>query len=118
MTPSQSVYLSGPMTGIPDFNFPEFHARAEQWRRAGWYVVNPAESFGGDQNLPLETYFRQDCAHLLEVDAIAMLPGWQASSGARFELLVAQKIGLRTFCGDSMAPLHFGPITTEAHGVA
>jgi hypothetical protein len=106
------------MTGIKDFNFPEFHERAAQWRSAGWFVINPAESFGGKQDLDLTVYFRQDVEHLLEVDAIAMLPGWEDSKGARFELLLAQKIGLSIFRGDSMGPLflHGEIITTVNNG--
>lgn len=37
------VYLSGPMTGLPDLNFPAFHAAAAQLRAQGLEVVNPAE---------------------------------------------------------------------------
>lgn len=41
------VYLSGPMTGYPNFNFPAFNERAAEWRREGWDVFNPAETDGG-----------------------------------------------------------------------
>ena len=37
------VYLSGPMTGLPDLNFPAFHAAADKLRSQGVQVVNPAE---------------------------------------------------------------------------
>lgn len=41
------LYLAGPMTGLPDFNYPAFHAAAAAWRAAGWTVANPAENFNG-----------------------------------------------------------------------
>ena len=37
------IYLSGPMSGWPDLNFPAFHAAAALLRGQGFEVVNPAE---------------------------------------------------------------------------
>jgi hypothetical protein len=104
------------MTGHLDFNFPAFHDAAARWRAAGWFIVSPAESFEGKQDLPTEVYFRREVSDLLTVDGIAMLPGWQESEGARFELLIAQKIGLRVFHSDTMGPAEIPLVTTEAHG--
>ena len=39
---SKRIYISGPMTGMPEHNFPAFHAAADRLRKAGWSVVNPA----------------------------------------------------------------------------
>ena len=36
-----SVYLSGPMTGIADNNFPAFHRWAAKLRADGFDVVSP-----------------------------------------------------------------------------
>ena len=37
------VYISGPMAGIENHNFPQFNALATKLRALGVDVVNPAE---------------------------------------------------------------------------
>ncbi len=37
------VYISDPMTGIKDDNFPTFSAAARALRSVGYEVVNPAD---------------------------------------------------------------------------
>ena len=87
------IYISGPMTGKPDLNFPAFHAAAAFIRREGVEVVNPAE-LNLDPGLTWEQCLRTDLMHLLSCQAIAMLPGWQLSRGARLEHHVAEQLGL------------------------
>lgn len=87
------VYLSGPMRGLPEHNFPTFNRAAARLRDAGYTVLNPAES-------PFEhrtQCLRHDIQLLLIVDAIVVLPGWQDSPGARFEVAEAWQIGIPVF---------------------
>lgn len=88
------VYLSGPMTGIPDWNFPAFNAEASRLREAGYAVVNPAE-VNPDTSMTWEQCLRADIKALCDCDAIALLPGWENSKGAHLELHIAHRIGLR-----------------------
>ena len=37
------IYISGAMTGVKDFNYPEFNRVTEGLRQAGNEVVNPVE---------------------------------------------------------------------------
>lgn len=71
------VYIAGPMTGLPDFNFPAFHAAAAAWRAAGWEVFNPAEEFDGDTSKPYRAYVEHDMVSLLLDDA-NWREGWEA----------------------------------------
>lgn len=88
------AYLSGPMSGIKDYNFPAFHRVAERLRQDGTEVFNPAESFDGDTELPYTTYMKADIEAILSCDFVVALTGWETSVGARLEVMVALGIGL------------------------
>lgn len=79
------------MTGLPDWNYPAFHAAADKLRAAGYTVVSPAES-GEDVSLPWTHHLRVALRALLDCDAVATLPGWLDSEGARLECHVAAQL--------------------------
>ena len=87
------IYISGPMTGLPALNFPAFHAAAAELRAAGLDVVNPAE-ICPDHTMAWADCMRADIVALMECDAIAMLPGWMDSKGARLERHIAVELGM------------------------
>ncbi len=93
------IYIAGPMTGLPDFNYPAFHQAAADWRAAGWWVINPAEAHDGDQGLPYREYVSYDIAVLQDCTAIAMLPGWDGpgARGSVWEREVARMLGLEVY---------------------
>lgn len=88
------VYLSGPMTGIPEFNYPAFHATAAKLRAAGYEVVNPAE-VNPDSSLSWQQCLREDIKHLCDCEALALMPGWQNSQGAHLEMHIAHRLGIK-----------------------
>lgn len=91
MTPR--IYVSGPMSGHPDLNFPAFHAAASALRAAGYDVVNPAE-FGETPGRAWEDYLREDIKVLMDCTAVALLPGYKQSRGAMLELHIAQALSM------------------------
>lgn len=91
------VYISGPMTGYPDFNYPEFHRVADDWRKLGHDVFCPAENFKGSTDYPWEFYMKEDLRLVMHCDAIVLLAGWDRSRGALMEALVAMTCGLTLF---------------------
>lgn len=91
--PRKRIYISGPMTGIQDFNFPAFHAEADRLRALGYDVVNPAE-INPDTTMEWHECMRRDLAELLTCDALALMDGWQKSAGAHLEMHVAHRVGM------------------------
>lgn len=86
------IYLSGPMTGIEQSNFPEFHRWAAILRAQGFEVVSPAEI---QEAGTWELCLREDLRELCTCDGIALMPGWENSRGANLELHVAHRLGMK-----------------------
>ena len=112
MAQPRRIYISGPMTGHDDHNFPAFHAAAKRFRQTGWEVANPAENFDGRTDLPREAYLRADMVMLAQCDAIAMLPGWEDSRGATLEYTVARELGCVVFDAVTLRSLENPPTPT------
>jgi hypothetical protein len=94
------LYVSGPMTGHPEWNFPAFGKASKVLRSAGFHVVSPAENWAGATDVPREVCMKLDLHQVLASDGVAVLPGWEDSHGAVTEVRVAQEIGLRVMTVD------------------
>ena len=118
---ARRVYIAGPMTSYPEFNFPAFFDAEERWSQAGWLVTNPARidvdagfdpvNHAADT---LESYMKRDLPEVALCDAIALLPGWQKSTGAPRELQVARWCGLEVYDAVTMELLPEETILEEA----
>lgn len=86
------VYVAGPMTGIPNFNYDAFHEAAERLRAMGHEVENPAENVN-DSGEWVE-WMKLALAQVIRCDGIALLDGWQNSRGAILEVHVATSLKL------------------------
>ncbi len=95
------IYVAGPMTGYKDLNFPAFHAAAGALRAQGHHVENPAE-INADPNAQWLDCMRMDIARLVTCDAVYMLPGWEASRGARLEHSIAAGLSLEVMHADEV----------------
>ena len=97
LNPSQckKLYIAGPMSNLPENNYPVFNKVAAALRLVGYDVVNPAE-FGapGGERVGYMDLLREDLKRMLDCDAVALLPRWQTSSGASFERRTAAKLGM------------------------
>lgn len=86
------LYVSGPMTGLPQKNVPAFNAATRKLRARGFQVVNPAELDKSDPCANWIEYLRRDLKWLLTCDAIATLPRWKNSKGANLEIHVGKEL--------------------------
>lgn len=104
---SKRLYIAGPMTGLPDFNYPAFFEAEEMIRALGHTPLNPgrndgktvedAVKFAGDPDNPAhpwEYYLRRDIPKVVSADGLVMLPGWQNSRGANLEVHIATSLSM------------------------
>lgn len=108
---TMTLYLAGPMTNIPKFNFPRFELFAAILRQEGWRVISPHEEDPGDTaeaawasetgdvadlpgtDTPLDTAIR-NVEGIYQADGVALLPGWYKSAGTRMEVETAHRFGI------------------------
>jgi hypothetical protein len=105
------VYLCGPMRGYPAWNAAAFDRYAAEWEREGHTVLSPVarDRLGGLDLLAASkeelaakagnwVWMRQviveDVEMICRVDILAVLPGWEASTGATVEVALALFLGL------------------------
>ena len=91
---AERIYISGPMSGLPDLNFPAFHAAAAALRARGFDVVNPAE-LNVDNQGDWASCMKADIKALCDCTALALLPGWEDSRGAHLEVHLAHRLGMK-----------------------
>ncbi|MDR2097713.1 MAG: DUF4406 domain-containing protein [Spirochaetaceae bacterium] len=115
-----TIYISGPMTGIRNFNhgaFEKAHKKLEKAFNAGggfFKIISPvkiAETVDADfsdmnrflqknQLLQMkkkpqwEDYMKACLKRLPEADFVFLLKGWQNSRGAALEIHIADKLGI------------------------
>lgn len=88
------LYLCGPMSGLPDYNYPAFHAAAALLREIGYKVTNPAEN-GLPPDAPWSDHMRADIKAMMDCDAVAVLPEHERSRGAMVEVNLARILGMK-----------------------
>lgn len=117
LTAIPTFYVTGPMRGLPFFNFPAFDGARDLGISLGYNVISPADldrAAGIDPvNDPgcvermkkenpdlLQDIVDRDICKILKLhpknnDGLAILPDWQRSIGASAEIAVARFKGLR-----------------------
>lgn len=96
------LYLAGPMSGLPENNFPRFNRVAAHLRERGHEVFNPAENKDGGLRQSRAFYMRLDIPALIRSEGVVVLPDWHRSRGACLEVWLALDLGLPIFrCVDT-----------------
>lgn len=121
----ERVYLSGPMTGYPEFNRAAFEIQSAWLRGSGRYdeVVDPITedlrvygSWELAKAADWKEHLARDVALVPTCQVIALMEGWEKSNGARLELEVALGFNLEvqlvlTSPGPSWAPFSLYTLT-------
>lgn len=97
------IYLSGPMSNLPDLNFPAFNEAAAQLRSKGYEVISPAEVEQPDK--VWSACMRNDIPELMKADTLALLLGWEKSDGARIEIINAVLLGYKIVDAYTLEPI-------------
>ena len=88
----KTIYISGPMSGIENLNRDMFDEAESLLRECGENPINP-HNF--QEQKSYEDYLLLDLEMIaMAADAIALLPGWENSPGAKKELKTAIELGL------------------------
>lgn len=91
-----TLYVAGPMTGLPEFNYPAFEQAAGDLILAGYEVLSPHTIDATEGTVPGEQswdwYMRRALAMMLRCDGVALLPRWYDSRGAKIEYDLAYEL--------------------------
>lgn len=89
------IYISGPMSGIPELNYPAFFEMESLLKNMGYVVENPATIPEPKDRFPLwRSYMNHALNQLVKCDSIIMLEGWEKSKGACCEFEVARRLNM------------------------
>ena len=83
------LYVAGPMSGLPAYNYPAFDRASRSLRLAGYEVENPAENPACEDWVG---YMRLSLVQISKVDGLAVLDGWPLSRGATLEVHIAHAL--------------------------
>lgn len=111
-----TFYLSGPMAGYPEHNFPAFQQAQEWLTELGWFVFSPHTIDHGNTT-EWADFLRRDLAIMVEhCQGIVLLPGWPQSRGACLELSTALALDwpVYYFTGDHLVGMNRGQQTAPA----
>ena len=120
-------YLSGPMSGIPEYNYPAFHQAKEFLLSQGYKVRSPhdidsfldsgekAAAEKMDEREKWAFYMRHAIRMQLDCTSWVGLPGWTHSTGARREFDIALDLKQETFLFDPRADVLGEPFLIRLH---
>lgn len=84
-----TYYISGPMAGYDEHNFPAFQAAKDALVQQGYDVLSPHDVDHGDTT-EWADFLRRDIGLMVaNCGGIVLLRGWPQSRGARLELTTA-----------------------------
>lgn len=112
----KQIYIAGPMTGFPAYNYAEFmrvgdlarehfscqvytpfNASNIVWMKHHRRNFDPYRDAAEYGSKIMREMFQLDLEYVCEADAIVLLAGWESSRGARLEAATAKLLGIPLF---------------------
>ena len=97
------IFISGGMSGYPNYNSEAFFRAANDLAEQGYIVLNPAML---PQGLNDSKYLPIDMAMIEASDALFMLDGFEKSRGSMAELAYAIRQGKDIYTSDGNGGMH------------
>ncbi len=89
-----TIYIAGPMTGLPDHNAPAFDAAERELLSMGHTVISPAYMLRCFPDDSLRQHFARDCQAICNADTVVLIDGWERSKGVAVEIALAGYLGI------------------------
>ncbi len=102
----EPIYISGPMTGIKNYNKKAFQKAEKKLKSLGYKNIENPIKIGDALSLKLnkklseityDEFIIEDLKHLKRSKTIVLLEGWKNSKGCNIELAMAKKQGLEIY---------------------
>lgn len=93
-----TYYLSGPMSGYPDYNYEAFRVASGVLRETGVTLESPHENEWPDGHEAMDPsdlwgdMMEKALSQMEKCNGIILLKGWPQSKGARQELMIGMKL--------------------------
>ena len=88
------LYLSGPISNMPNLNRDNFEVATKMLRSKGFIVINPHEICDGIPASEWDKCMRVCIKRMMDADLLVMLEGWEYSKGANLERAIAYEINI------------------------
>lgn len=92
----QTVYLSGPITGMPENNYREFKLAEERINAMGFETLVPHDFFFGidTREFKHNDYMRECIKQMMDADIVVTLKDWEQSKDCKMEVTIAREMDI------------------------
>jgi len=94
------VYLSGPVTGLPENNRPIFQHYTERLKSAGFETITPTTIV--PEGTEWHAAMKICISAMMDADIVIMLSGWPHSKGASLEHRIARDLEIPVLYAESV----------------
>lgn len=104
---TQTIYISGKITGAPNLNIHKFSAAEEFLKQFAYVVLNP-HTLRHWHDKKWWSYMRVCLREMCSATQVVVLDDWKYSRGAKIEVLVARWLNIPVLEIETMSELKIG----------